>query len=64
MNPPGPRMTAVIEDAEWLADTGETAEGAAARLGYKDADSLERALERAGHYRLFARLKANGRWAA
>lgn len=56
---PGPRMAAVIEDAEFLASVGVDDADAAPRLGYKDRLSLERALHRAGRYDVVSRLRAN-----
>lgn len=38
----------LIEDAEWLVETGENVEMAAKRLGYSNPDSLLRTLCRAG----------------
>ena len=48
--PSGPRRNGadIIEDAEWLAETGENMEAAARRLGYASADSLARSLWRWG----------------
>lgn len=49
---------AVLEDAEWLVDTGETLAGAAVRLGYRNEGALERALNRAGRHDLVRALRA------
>jgi hypothetical protein len=57
--PPQPRIEAVIEDCEFLADTGETFMNAARRLGYANAKTLDRTLWRARRGDLVARLKAN-----
>jgi hypothetical protein len=52
------RMTpALVEDVAWLAETGESLNGAARRLGYRDAGTLERALYRAGRTDLFHLLR-------
>lgn len=51
----------VAEEAEWLARTGVGWEDAAARLGYTDPESLERALYRAGRQDLITRLKLQRR---
>lgn len=48
-------MADVIEDAEWLAETGENLEAAAKRLGYANPDSFTRSLYRAGRGDLCAR---------
>ena len=48
-----------IEDIEWMAETGESLDGAAARLGVRPA-SLERRLERMGRHDLVQRLRR--RW--
>ena len=48
-----------IEDIEWMAETGESLDGAAARLGVRPA-SLERRLERMGRHDLAQRLRC--RW--
>ena len=47
-----------IEDIEWMAGTGETVPGAAARL-HIHPHSLRRELERAGRLDLFRKLLAN-----
>lgn len=48
----------VVEDAEFMARTGETWPRAAERLGYTTR-SLERILHRAGRYDLVTHLKKN-----
>ncbi|WP_263121151.1 hypothetical protein [Cellulomonas sp. RIT-PI-Y] len=53
-----PRLAAVVEDCEFMAQHGETLTGAAHRLGYATRDSLERTLWRANRYDLVTRLKA------
>ena len=64
------RRAALIEDVTWMARTGETLQGAAARLGVHPA-SLARALARAGRADLTRALASNtatgtgvrpGRW--
>lgn len=48
------------EDLAWMAETGETLDGAAKRLQRKPG-SIERHLERIGRRDLYARLVTNGR---
>ena len=55
--PPAPEEWLIIEDVEWMADHGESLEGAAARLDQK-VGTLERALDRAGRADLVARLRS------
>jgi hypothetical protein len=56
----------LLEDAEWLADTGETLENAARRIGLAlndvpmSLETLERALHRYGRHDLYERLRRNG----
>lgn len=57
--PPQKRLDAVVEDCEFLADTGETFTNASRRLGYANAKTLERTLWRARRGDLVSRLKAN-----
>lgn len=49
-----------IEDTQWMADAGESLEGAAARLGVTPS-TLERYLERHGHRDLAATLRRRNR---
>lgn len=49
--------TPLIEDAEFLANTGETWERACQRLG-RTPGGLEETLQKAGRHDLLARLKA------
>jgi excinuclease UvrABC ATPase subunit len=53
------RAEELIEDAEWLAATGEILENAAARVGMR-VDTFERALHRYGRHDLYRRLLRNG----
>lgn len=53
------RTQALVEDADWLARTGEHPLNAAKRLGFNSVHALERRLERAGRYDLMTRLFAN-----
>lgn len=53
------KTTAVVEDAAFLAETGEGPERAARRLGYPRWDSLAEVLRRAGRGDVAARLYAN-----
>ena len=48
----------VVEDCEVLAESGETAAGAAVRLGYGAVNSLYMELRRAGRLDLWQRLRA------
>jgi len=50
-------LAARLEDARWMAATGECLDGAARRLGMKP-NSLERWLERNGHKALLSTLVA------
>lgn len=52
--PTGRRTSIHLEDVEFMADTGETFEGAAARLGVKP-NSLEKHLARLGRRDLIHR---------
>lgn len=52
-----PRVRAVIEDADWLAITGESWTVAVRRLGLR-GDTLERLLFRAGRSDIIRRLKS------
>jgi hypothetical protein len=52
------RIAAMIEDAEFMAETGETWEGAAMRLGIKPG-TLEQKLCKAGRYDLEIALRKN-----
>lgn len=55
------RAVDVIEDAEWIARTGDGWSSAVVRLGYGGAGpALEQLLYRHGRPDLVARLKANG----
>jgi hypothetical protein len=50
---------ALVEDAQWLADTGECWSQAVRRLGYPGhPNSLERRLDRAGRYDLIITLRS------
>lgn len=53
------KRAALIEDAEWLARTGENIEHAARRLGYANLDTFETEFERYRQHGLLARLRAN-----
>jgi hypothetical protein len=53
-----PRRRAFLEDVEWMAETGETMPGAAARLRIHP-QTLRQNLDRAGRRDLWARLIAN-----
>jgi hypothetical protein len=50
---------ALVEDADWLAQTGEHPANAAKRLGYETVKGLERALDRAHRPDLMLRLLDN-----
>lgn len=47
-----------LEDAEWLAETGETLQGAVKRLGFRRCDALQRMCERHGRPDIYATLSA------
>lgn len=47
-----------LEDAEWMAETGESLTGAARRLGYRNVDSFERFLRDRGRLDILKRLNA------
>ena len=49
----------LLEDAEFLAETGETLENAAARIGVR-VETFERALHRYGRHDLHRRFLRNG----
>lgn len=49
----------LVEDADWLARTGEHPANAFKRLGYKNFEALDRALDRAGRPDLTIRLLEN-----
>jgi hypothetical protein len=51
------RARELIEDLEWMADTGESLQGAAARL-QRTAAAIERSLLRNGRSDLVSRLRA------
>lgn len=51
---------ALIEDAEWLAVTGETREGAVRRLGFDNWEALYTRLSNHGRRDITDRLTANG----
>ncbi|MBG6083268.1 hypothetical protein [Zhihengliuella flava] len=53
------KVAALIEDAEFLAIHGETANGAAERLGLKKAGYLYTQLTRHGRVDIYQRLAAN-----
>lgn len=53
------RHAALLEDAEFLADTGEVMEQAAKRLGISGSDTLDRRLARLGRLDLVERFEAN-----
>lgn len=51
----------IIEDAEWMASTGETWPGACKRLGYR-SQGLRDLLDKAGRGDIVAALRQNGTW--
>ncbi|MGC0143181.1 hypothetical protein [Pseudactinotalea sp. Z1732] len=53
-----PRTRAAIEDAAFMAHTGETLPGAAKRLGLS-VNGLKRMLHRHGQHRIASRLRTN-----
>ena len=55
---PTARTRAVIEDAQFMADTGETLTGAARRLGLS-VNGLEQTLRRHGHTHITRTLRNN-----
>jgi hypothetical protein len=55
---PAARDAAFVEDAEWMARTGETADGAAQRFG-TDRHSLRQRLSDLGRSDLWRALKDN-----
>lgn len=57
----GSRRAITVENAEFLARTGEHPINAARRLGYENHQSLERALLRAGRQDIATALRANDR---
>lgn len=50
------QRAALIEDTEWLLDSGETTQRIATRLGYGKPDSLAKRLRAAGRFDLARRL--------
>lgn len=53
------KLAALIEDAEWLLETGVTWTAATVRLGYRhNPEALERRLGRAGRWDLITALRA------
>ncbi len=52
-------LTAVAEDAEWLARHGVSLEDAVTRMDFASRESLRRSLTRAGRIDLFEALSAN-----
>lgn len=57
-----PRQVSVIEDAAWLAETGESWDGALRRLG-RSSEALENLLRRARRLDVLHALRSR-RWAA